>query len=488
MDVDVIDRSQCLINKKALGNIEEDARIHFLSVTPPNLTFTFNCGNLKVQKKTIEITNYFPKSCPIQPLPLETHYFRMQTITQGRWLTPGSIFKLNILFIPDEARDYNDVLNIRYFNNRLLEIKITAKATTDFSFPTNVNFGVVPLGRPVCYKMPIYSHSKKQFSFAILPCKEDPCVDIYPRWGHVKPGQEPLIIMVIYRPLRYISLNFQIRIFITDLCKIPYVINFYAYTRPGVLRETLENVEPEMKSKARPIQRKVSAIARKKMKPISLDQPTLKSCAIKPDMELSSFDESLLKECGYLPLYTQHAVNCIMNSKSRKPFGEHDLRGPSSLHMFQILEEKVRKLKEFLTKVENYRQENELAKIHHKSKVNYGTRDISENQIIEIKIQREQEWNDYEDSMKTSLDEDLFGRQKAKKIRQRILRSFQKSPNEISMSSKDGQSFLRYCNNMLFLQAARKIVIKNRLLKVLAKLKQLTFESVVKLEESFINY
>ncbi|XP_076634721.1 cilia- and flagella-associated protein 221-like [Colletes latitarsis] len=486
MDVDVTDRSQCLINKKALDDIEEDAKTHFLSVTPPNIQFTFNCGNFKVQRKIIEITNYFSKSCPIQPLPLETHYFRMQTISQGRWLNPGSIYKLNILFAPDEARDYNDVLKIRYFNNRLLEIKITAKVTTDFSFPTNVDFGVVPLGQAVCYKIPIYSHSKKQFSFAILPCKEDPCVDIYPRWGHVKPSQEPLIIMVIYRPLRYISLNFQIRIFITDLCKIPYVINFYAYTRPGVLRETLENVEPELKSKAQPV--KVSTIARKKMKPISLDQPTSKSCAIRPDMEFSSFDESLLKECGYFPLYTQHAVNCIMNSKSRKPYGKHDLKGPLSLHMFQILEEKVRKLKEFLTKVENYRQENELAKIHHKSKVNYGIRDISENQIIEMKIQREREWNDYKDSMKTSSDEDLFERQKAKKTRQRILRSFQKSPNEISTLSEDGQSLLRYCNNMLFLQAARKIVLKNRLLKVLAKLKQLTLELVVKLEESFINY
>lgn len=42
--------------------------------------------------------------------------------------------------------------------------------------------------------------------------------------------------MVIYKPLRYISMNFQIRIFISDLYKTPYVINFYAYTRPGLLR------------------------------------------------------------------------------------------------------------------------------------------------------------------------------------------------------------------------------------------------------------
>lgn len=83
MDIDVINRSQCFVNKKkVLNNIQEDSRNAFLSVTPSNLKFTFTSKNLKVQQKTIEITNYFSKSCPIQPLTLETHYFRIESISQ----------------------------------------------------------------------------------------------------------------------------------------------------------------------------------------------------------------------------------------------------------------------------------------------------------------------------------------------------------------------------------------------------------------------
>lgn len=90
--------------------------------------------------------------------------------------------------------------------------------------------------------------------------------------------------------------------------------------------------------------------------------------------------------------------------------------------MFQIMEKKARKLKKFLMKAENYRRENEFVKIHHKSKVNFGTCNVNENQTVEIKIQREQEWNNYKDSIKTCSEEDLFERQQAKKIKQRILR------------------------------------------------------------------
>lgn len=96
------------------------------------------------------------------------------------------------------------------------------------------------------------------------------------------------------------------------------------------------------------------------------------------------------------------------------------------MYLSETIEQKGQQLKEFLMKVENYRQQNELAKIHHRPKVNYGIRDISENQITEIKIQREREWDDYEDSMKTSMEEVLFERKEVNKIKQRILRVFQK--------------------------------------------------------------
>lgn len=100
--------------------------------------------------------------------------------------------------------------------------------------------------------------------------------------------------------------------------------------------------------------------------------------------------------------------------------------GPLNAYAYQIVEQKARKLKEFLLKVRSYREGNERARIHHRPKVNYGTRGAGEIQVTEVKIQREQEWNDYRESMKTSVDEGLFQRENARGIKQRILRASQK--------------------------------------------------------------
>lgn len=85
----------------------------------------------------------------------------------------------------------------------------------------------------------------------------------------------------------------------------------------------------------------------------------------------------------------------------------------------------MKKLKSFLVKVEDYYQKNEQTKFHHKPKVSYGKFDPNENQIIEIKTQREQTWNKYKNLIMNS-EKCLFEKQKAEKLRQRILRVSQK--------------------------------------------------------------
>ena len=99
--------------------------------------------------------------------------------------------------------------------------------------------------------------------------------------------------------------------------------------------------------------------------------------------------------------------------------------GPLGVFLFQTMEQKTEKLKEFLAKVEVHYRRNEQAKFHHKPKVNYGTFDASENQRIEIKTQREQAWDNYKD-LTTISEKYILEQEKLKKIRQRILRASKK--------------------------------------------------------------
>ncbi|XP_076390974.1 uncharacterized protein LOC105662402 [Megachile rotundata] len=420
MQVESNDIKYC-INKyeeKNINYFKNYSKKAFLSVIPSTLKFTFDSKNFKIQKKIVEITNYFSKPCPIQLLPPETQYFQINNISQKIWLNPGSVFKMNILFIPDENRGYNDVLKIRYFYDQLIEIKIFAEVVNTFSFPTIVNFGNVPLDHPVCYEIPIHPNAKKEFTFAILPTQENSCVDICPRWGRMRPGQKPLTVMIIYRPLQYISMHFQVRIFISDLCKTPHTINFYACTRPGLLRESIENAKPEVEFKKQ--QKKIGGLSCKETKSISRKKDISQSHTKEPSGKYTDFDKMFQQKCSYIPLYSLHAINCILNSKTRS-FNEYELTGPLGTYLFEIMEQKLQHKKEFFMKIENRRNENEQIKFHHKPTVTYDVNNTDEKQITEIKIHRERIWDKYTNLISNSRNE-LFERQKANKFKQRILR------------------------------------------------------------------
>lgn len=92
-----------------------------------------------------------------------------------------------------------------------------------------------------------------------------------------------------------------------------------------LFREALENIEPEIKNKTRLA--KVDTISRRKIKSVSPEKSVSKSITKKSAMTCTNSEEVLTKPCSYFPVYTLHAVNCILNLKIRKSYGEHELKG-----------------------------------------------------------------------------------------------------------------------------------------------------------------
>lgn len=85
MDIDIFNETQyCIdkIKKKYVDKFKIELENGTLNIIPSKLKFTFDSDNFKIQEKTIEIANYFSKSCPIQFLPLETQYFKIKNISQ----------------------------------------------------------------------------------------------------------------------------------------------------------------------------------------------------------------------------------------------------------------------------------------------------------------------------------------------------------------------------------------------------------------------
>ncbi|XP_076757278.1 uncharacterized protein LOC143427232 [Xylocopa sonorina] len=225
----------------------------------------------------------------------------------------------------------------------------------------------------------------------------------------------------------------------------------------------------------------------RKLKPISVEKNKSKLYSDKstskyPHSEISSS----LKRCSRFPLYALHTVNCILNSKCQRSHNEYELKGPLGMYLFETMEQRALKLMDFFTQVEERYRENEQAKLHHRPKVNNGTLDVNENGIIEIKAQREQAWNDYKNLI-THSEEEIFERVKCKKIRQRILRASQENSATFSTPSRNAESIIHYRKIQPFVQAARKIILRNRLVKVLEKLRKLTPELVIQFEQPLVS-
>ena len=92
-----------------------------------------------------------------------------------------------------------------------------------------------------------------------------------------------------------------------------------------MIREILENAEIKVKSK---MQRKqIGTTFCKEMKPISVKKDESKYCLRESTAKYTSFEKLLLKQCSHFPLYTPHAVNCILNSKIQRSFSEYELKG-----------------------------------------------------------------------------------------------------------------------------------------------------------------
>ncbi|XP_047363339.1 uncharacterized protein LOC124954426 isoform X2 [Vespa velutina] len=175
---------------------------------------------------------------------------------------------LNIVY---ESSNINDV-KTRCLNEKNVTTQIFTNSTFKPIFLEKVNFGNVPLGNTVHHLILIHSAPNKKVSFVVLPFTKNPCIDIYPLEGNVKPDCKPAEIMIIYRPLSYITLNFELQIYIPELSKT-HVVTFYAHTKPRLKRNLHENTYRHKKC----IETKINKLTKKK--PILLKKiyPTLEN-------------------------------------------------------------------------------------------------------------------------------------------------------------------------------------------------------------------
>ncbi|XP_033225708.1 cilia- and flagella-associated protein 221-like isoform X2 [Belonocnema kinseyi] len=439
---------------------------------------------MKTQQKIVQITNYSSKPCPLLISPPGTCYFKITSKTLKEWLNPGYSFELKIRFIPDEIRHYHDSIKIQEFEKRYSILKLSAAPSCEINYPKTVDFGKVPLAATVSYKIPIHSDPMKKISFAVFPLSEiQCCLHIYPLYGSLKPGQNPIFLNVEYQALRYITATFQIQLFIPEICKSPFLINFIAYTYPGLQREKLEEViEVPLENQKEP--KKTNSVS----EPIKLENKITStslhfSQQKKEKKKIQNYEYKLFKKLGKIPAFSLHGVNLIMNARLKKVHDEFELRGPLSMYKCDTMKEKMNHQNEFLHKSEQLLKLNENARNNHKPKLGESLSDSYNEKFDSILAKRKQHSFEYKNKLITTTKEELLQRPKVIKIRQRTLRSCTENFEKITTHQLSCDWFLRYTIIAHFIQAARIIILKNRLKKVLSLLRKLTPEIVERIEK-----
>ncbi|KAF7411590.1 hypothetical protein HZH66_000486 [Vespula vulgaris] len=383
-------------------------------------------------------------------------------------------FNMN-LNIVCESPNINDI-KTKCSNEQSLTTEIFVNSTFKSIFRKKVNFGNIPLGYMVHHIILIHPIPNKKISYVVLPFIKNSCIDIYPLEGNIRPDCKPAEIMVIYRPLRYITLNFELQIYIPELCKTQ-VITFYADTKPRLQRNLHEDIYRHKKY----IETKINKLT--KRKPILLKKtfPTLKyklrtdTCKEHPQYKKKSLEWSY-------KFHMMQAVNQIYDKYYENFHDEHELRGPLNIYLSEMIEHKLKLQDLFLYKSEIYRKENNRTIFHHKPKVGFDAKFLSMKELQIITMERKFNWVYYKCSIITTQFKELINRDKSIKIKQRILRTALKYPETTITLDTNKKWSLYYCKINTFIEAARKIILQNRLIKILKKLKNLTLPQAERLE------
>ncbi|XP_014262264.1 uncharacterized protein LOC106674193 [Cimex lectularius] len=418
---------------------------------PKKVSFKFKINGIKDITQAINIINKSDEPYDIRIYNPLTPYFHLSSFILEGTVKPKGSVRAYVSFLRErKARMYYDYITVECSRGCAFEIQIEASPIIkEFAnLPKEIKFGHIPIGQTRKKKI-ILEPRKDEMPFLFVTLKFCPSLSITPSRGTV--GTEAVEVEIKYCPLEYITLMLPVNIYLPTVIALPFTMMISAHTKPGYYRnqllEILENVDEY-----------------KEEKPTYKVPSFAKPAPMVASKELKKVEPSA---------WTQHDANRFL-IKEKSQHCEYELRGPFG----RFLEEdyRIQKKKEngFFDLVHKIKRENEIAYSHEKCKIRWIGADWYERERLRQTYLNE----------KNMVNDNLsYGPQL---IRQRLIRHINEtSKYEFSgPDRKPNEWFVRYVIMIKFINAARKIVVKLRLEKILKKLKHLTKEDIEKLEKN----
>lgn len=439
-----------LLETKTFTKIGQNSMVH---VKPESIHFDGFEVNEKHVKKLV-ILNASSDVLRMHLIPPQSKYFSIK-YKKGDRMVPGLTLECTIEFQPDEWRYYYDCIRINCPGDENLVIPIHGypiMSTKDF--PRNFTFPVTAVGKSTSHVFPLRCMAPIDFEYELIYVQPHPAFIVHPMSGIV-PANSEVEVTVTFAPFEFQTASMSVQLSISQFNAKPIMCRFIGTSQPGLLKDkTLtqlsmdkEVLDPRCVSpldRARH-NRKLKIKVKKVPQP-----PPAKSIEYK-GIQFPTVIES------------PYAVGQVLNQEAGK-LKVKDLRD-TVLGKQETTETSTRQMKE--ARFEHAVRQNVYEERQNQLRwqVKVGDEQISNKLRSLILGARAQAYNYYKFTKREDpVPEDEFERHKTNI-------SFRRTIRDASKLGEKGMTFDPYMNDVWatrnaaldrFIQAARKVIIRNR--------------------------
>lgn len=189
----------------------------------------------KRHSQVLRIVNSSPVSQRLHIIPPATPHFRATCDKKGT-LAPGMCEEIVVEFLPEQLRYYYETLKIHCEPDNLLIPIHAYPVMNETKFPSRVDFGKCPIGKPITKKVKIECKVPMEFEFQIKEVKSNPSFTLSPTSGSI-PAHGHAVVEITFTPTLHRTEEMSIEVRVSEFNSKAVTCTITGSSMPGLNRD-----------------------------------------------------------------------------------------------------------------------------------------------------------------------------------------------------------------------------------------------------------